>query len=150
MKIDISIVLTKENKSIDKSIQFCKKKGIKCEIIPVDTVAKGEYLFYADPDTYYNDIYLYYAYICLEFGNSDCDAFRSHHIVNYNIKEDTFGVIYNKYLFIRTNCKSINKYYEEYNIMPGCSKIIRPKILEDLTVPNEDILDDYRNFFEEL
>lgn len=116
--IDITVIITEPNPSADKAIQFAEEKGLKIEVLDDIMHAKGKYVCIFRPEFCYEDYYLHYQFLCLEFRNPRANCIRATKCICFDKDKQEFyvGKATAVNIFYKRITEDRHRYYTEKDI----------------------------------
>lgn len=151
MEIDISVIISAPNKSVDVAVEYCRKRNLIIEVLDDQMLAKGKYVFVADTFVFYEDYALHYMWVCLDIKDRECDRFRATQCTVYEPVEEEFynGYAHNGLNFYRrAHEKNKSKYYIESKVFLFATLF---KVQEsERLLPSDSVLVKYHKYFSEL
>lgn len=152
MNPDISVIINGKNSSLDAAIEFCKRCNVTVEVLEDQMNAVGYYVAVCDTKTFYEEYYLHYQWVALEYRNNKCDRFKITKAVVFEKDTDEFfvGDASNYSMFYRrmSDVKKSTYFKEDKVFMMSTMSPLKEMYNEAL--PDDNVLGKYQKFFSEL
>lgn len=99
--MDVSIVMTKPNSSIDKCIKYCLDRNVFCEKVENESLGSGKYICVPDENTYYHEYYIHQCWLGLNHKSKTANKYEVPSIVVFDSETEEFYMGEHENVFYR-------------------------------------------------